>query len=116
MSEHGDERSDQSEEDGPLSVSDDQLPEDLRADDDHPLAQPAGDDVPADILKDTSEKRPLEEGDDSGDDSGDTGSASDTGGDTGGDTGEDTVGDTGGDTGEDTDGEADGHPGSDSDG
>jgi hypothetical protein len=108
MSEHGDERSDQSEEDGPLSVSDDQLPEDLRADDDHPLAQPAGDDVPADILKDTSEKRPLEEGDDSGD----TGSASDTGGDTGGD----TVGDTGGDTGEDTDGEADGHPGSDSDG
>jgi hypothetical protein len=35
---------------GPVSVGDDQLPEDLRPSEDNPLAQPAGDDVPADVL------------------------------------------------------------------
>jgi hypothetical protein len=42
------------EQDGPLSVSDDELPEDLQPSEDNPLAQPAGDDVPDDVLKDTS--------------------------------------------------------------
>src|SRR4051812_46677614 len=38
------------ERDGALDVTDEQLPEDLRATDDNPLAQPAGDDVPDDAL------------------------------------------------------------------
>jgi hypothetical protein len=42
------------EQDGPLSISDDELPEDLQPSEDNPLAQPAGDDVPDDVLKDTS--------------------------------------------------------------
>ena len=33
-----------------VSVGDDQLPEDLRPSEDNPLAQPAGDDVPDDVL------------------------------------------------------------------
>jgi hypothetical protein len=36
--------------DGPLSVGDDQLPEDLRPSEDNPLAQPADDDAPDDLL------------------------------------------------------------------
>jgi hypothetical protein len=36
--------------DGSLIVPDDQLPEDLQPNDDNPLAQPAGDDVPDDVL------------------------------------------------------------------
>jgi hypothetical protein len=63
MSEHGSEQSD----DGTMSVPDEELPDDVRPSEDNPLAQPAGDDVPDDILKDTSEKRPLEDRD--GDDS-----------------------------------------------
>jgi hypothetical protein len=63
MSEHGSEQSD----DGRMSVPDQELPDDVRPSEDNPLAQPAGEDVPDDILKDTSEKRPLEQGDDSGD-------------------------------------------------
>jgi hypothetical protein len=39
---------------GPLSVPDDDLPEDLRPSEENPLAQPAGDDVPEDVLKDTA--------------------------------------------------------------
>ena len=39
---------------GPLSVTDDQLPEDLRPSEDNPLAEPADDDVPDDVLKDTA--------------------------------------------------------------
>jgi hypothetical protein len=35
---------------GPMSVGDDQLPEDLRPSDDNPLAQPAEDDAPDDLL------------------------------------------------------------------
>jgi hypothetical protein len=38
------------ERDGALNVPDDRLPEDLRPDDDNPLAQPADDDVPEDVL------------------------------------------------------------------
>jgi hypothetical protein len=60
MSEHGSEPSD----DGPMSVPDEDLPDDVRPGDDNPLAQPAGDEVPDDILKDTSQKRPLEDLDD----------------------------------------------------
>jgi hypothetical protein len=47
---------DSTEQDGPTSVPDDQLPEDLRPGDDNPLAEPAGDDVPDDVLKDTHEE------------------------------------------------------------
>jgi len=39
-----------SEEDGPLTVRDDQLPDDLQPGQDYPRAQPAGDDVPDDLL------------------------------------------------------------------
>jgi hypothetical protein len=53
--------SEESEQDGPLSIPDESLPEDVRPSEDNPLAQPAGDDVPDDILKDTSEKRPSED-------------------------------------------------------
>lgn len=42
------------ENDGPMSVSDDELPEDLRPSEDNPLAQPVDDDVPEDVLKDTA--------------------------------------------------------------
>lgn len=38
------------EPDGPLSVSDEELPEDLRPSEDNPLALPADDDVPDDVL------------------------------------------------------------------
>ena len=65
-----------SEQDGALGVTDDQLPDDLRPSDDNPLAQPAGDDVPEDILTEGA-------GHDSGTDSEDApasgdGGASDT--------------------------------------
>jgi hypothetical protein len=40
-----------SDEDGPLTVRDDQLPEDVQPSGDNPLAQPAGDDVPDDLLQ-----------------------------------------------------------------
>lgn len=40
--------------DGPLDVPDEDLPEDLRPTEENPLAQPAGDDVPEDLLKDTA--------------------------------------------------------------
>ena len=36
--------------DGSLNVPDDQLPEDLQPNDDNPLAQPADEDVPDDVL------------------------------------------------------------------
>ena len=39
-----------SDEDGPLTVRDDQLPDDLQPSEDNPLAQPAEDDVPDDLL------------------------------------------------------------------
>lgn len=51
MSEQGDDRPD---DEGPLSVPDEALPEDLRPGEDNPLAEPSGDDVPDDLLKDTS--------------------------------------------------------------
>lgn len=53
MSEQGSEQHDDRSE-GSLSVSDEDLPEDLRPTEENPLAQPAGDDVPEDVLKDTS--------------------------------------------------------------
>ena len=40
-----------SDEDGPLTVRDDQLPDDLQPSDDNPLARPADDDVPDDLLQ-----------------------------------------------------------------
>ena len=45
---------DRADSDGPLSVSEEDLPEDLQASEDNPLAEPAGEDVPDDILKDTA--------------------------------------------------------------
>jgi hypothetical protein len=53
MSEQSSEQAD-ADESGPMSITDDELPEDLRPSDDNPLAQPADDDVPEDVLKDTS--------------------------------------------------------------
>ena len=44
-------RAPSSEDDGPLTVRDDQLPEDLQPREDNPLAQAAGDDVPDDLLQ-----------------------------------------------------------------
>jgi hypothetical protein len=40
----------------PHDVTDEELPEDLRPSEDNPLAEPAGDDVPDDILKETHEE------------------------------------------------------------
>ena len=37
-----------------MSITDEELPEDLRPSEDNPLAQPTDDDVPEDVLKDTS--------------------------------------------------------------
>ena len=45
-------QSDDQSDNGPLSVPDEELPEDLRPSDDNPLAQPAGDDVPDDVVRD----------------------------------------------------------------
>ena len=42
---------DDGSDDGPLTVPDEALPEDLRPSDDNPLAEPAGDDVPDDLLE-----------------------------------------------------------------
>ena len=42
---------DSSQEDGLLTVRDDQLPEDVRPSEDNPLAEPAGDEVPGDLLE-----------------------------------------------------------------
>jgi hypothetical protein len=42
------------QQEGQQSVPDEKLPEDLQPREDNPLAQPADDDVPDDILKDTS--------------------------------------------------------------
>ncbi len=53
MSEHSSE-DDRAEQDGPMSVTDEELPGDLQPSEDNPLAQPADDDVPADVLKDTA--------------------------------------------------------------
>jgi hypothetical protein len=55
------ERDDQ---DGPLTVPDEELPEDLRPGDDNPLAQPADDDVPDDLLKETAGGRTGESSED----------------------------------------------------
>lgn len=57
-SENGSEQRERPEHDGPMSVPDEQLPDDVRPGEDNPLAQPAGEDVPDDILKDTHEDRP----------------------------------------------------------
>ena len=54
-----------SDEDGPLTVRDDQLPEDLQPSEDNPLAQPADDDVPDDLLQ--QEAAHADSGTDSGD-------------------------------------------------
>jgi hypothetical protein len=46
-----------SESSGPSrDVTDEELPEDLRPAEDNPLAEPAGDDVPDDILKESHEE------------------------------------------------------------
>jgi hypothetical protein len=47
-----------SEDDRPLSVRDDQLPDDLQPSDDNPLAQPAGEDAPEDLLLQEAERAP----------------------------------------------------------
>ena len=66
MSEQHGERSD----DGRLNVPDEDLPEDLRPTEEKPLAQPVGDDVPEDLLKDTagSSSRSSEDAEKGGDD------------------------------------------------
>ena len=75
--EHSDEKSDGRHDDqpdnGPLSVPDEQLPEDLRPSEDNPLAQPAGDDVPDDVVRDPGGAGSSEESgaDDPDEDSGD---------------------------------------------
>ncbi len=61
------------EQDGPMSVPDEELPEDLRPSEDNPLAEPADDDVPDDLLKETAggqtgESSEDEEEDESGED------------------------------------------------
>lgn len=54
MSEQDSEQRDDRSDDGPLNVPDEDLPEDLRPTEENPLAQPAGDDVPEDLLQDTA--------------------------------------------------------------
>lgn len=49
------------EQDGPLSVPDEKLPEDLQPGEDNPLAQPADDDVPDDVLVEDTGRRGLGE-------------------------------------------------------
>ncbi len=39
----------------PHDVTDEELPEDLRPSEDNPLAEPVGDDVPDDVLKESHE-------------------------------------------------------------
>jgi hypothetical protein len=54
VSEHTSEGTDRDDQGGSMSVSDDELPEDLQPREDNPLAEPAGDDVPDDVLKETA--------------------------------------------------------------
>jgi hypothetical protein len=72
------ETSPEDEQEGPVSVPDDQLPEDLQPGEDNPLAQPADDDVPEDVLKDTAggSGGGSEEADRGGDDAPDESAAS----------------------------------------
>jgi hypothetical protein len=51
-----------SEQPGPSSgqsrdVTDEELPEDLRPSEDNPLAEPAGEDVPEDVLKESHQEQ-----------------------------------------------------------
>jgi hypothetical protein len=69
--------SDSDASDAGMSVGDDELPEDLRPSEDNPLAQPAGDDVPDDILKETSGGRSSDESDGGSDEKSDGGSDDD---------------------------------------
>ena len=62
MSDQSPERDDPDE--GPLTVPDEDLPEDLQPSEDNPLAQPADDDVPDDVLDDAPEKNNDEDRDD----------------------------------------------------
>ena len=56
MSEQPSENSGSSESSGhPRDVPDEELPDDVRPSEDNPLAEPAEDDVPDDILKETHE-------------------------------------------------------------
>lgn len=41
------------DDDGPMSVPDDQLPDDVRPSEDNPLAEPVDDEVPDDVIADT---------------------------------------------------------------
>jgi hypothetical protein len=54
MSEQSSEQRDDGPDGGPLTVPDEALPEDLRPSEDNPLAEPVGEDVPDDLLKETS--------------------------------------------------------------
>jgi hypothetical protein len=56
VSQEPNEQRDDESSDGPLTVGDDRLPEDLRPGDDNPLAQPADDDVPDDLLVQDAER------------------------------------------------------------
>lgn len=72
------ESSEQTEETGNgLGITDDQLPEDLQPTEDNPLAQPADDDVPDDLLTEAS-GRPRSGGDSEDDSAPGEGDASDT--------------------------------------
>jgi hypothetical protein len=70
MSEQGSEQHDDRSDDGPLNVPDEDLPEDLQPTEENPLARPAGDDVPEDVLKDTAghSSRGSEDAEKGGDD------------------------------------------------
>ncbi|HEY2878896.1 hypothetical protein [Nocardioides sp.] len=79
MSEQHSEQHDDRADDGPLSVPDEDLPEDLRPTEENPLAQPAGDDVPEDLLRDTagtSSRSSEDAGKGGGDDDASSGPAS----------------------------------------
>ena len=54
MSEQSSEQGGDRADEGPLTVPDEALPEDVRPSEDNPLAEPSGDDVPDDLLKDTA--------------------------------------------------------------
>lgn len=51
--------------DGPMSVADQDLPDDVRPEPDNPLAEPAPDDVPDDVIADTEPRssQSAEDGD-----------------------------------------------------
>ncbi len=75
---HEDATSDDASDSGPLTIGDDQLPEDLRPSEDNPLAQPVDDDAPDDLLVQDSERAGSGGGSEDVVESGEDDDASDT--------------------------------------